>query len=123
MGDCQNASECVSYGGMLTFKPAAADLPKLQAAVTTLKQGNKKVSEGQKETEASKALITEWLKKERGCDVGTLSIGDVVLIDGTVMVEIAAMIKLDANALLASEPSVHQKYTRSVAVRKFKPLI
>jgi hypothetical protein len=108
---------------MQTFKPAGAELESLRESAALIKSCNSIAAKNEKSVEAAKKSIAEWLKTARSVDLATLPVGEIIIIEDAVMIEIASMSKLDAAALLLAEPELHAKFKKDMAVKKFKPLV
>jgi hypothetical protein len=106
-----------------TFKPTGDDETKLREAAKKLKQSNALLAIGKKGADAAKECIEGWLKQERKFDVATLEIGDIVNIEGIVLIEVGKQNKFDEKAFLLAQPSLHEEWKRDMPVRKFKALI
>lgn len=108
---------------MQTFKPNPADKETLQMAGRLLKGGNQKIAEGNKEVEAAKAIVTNWLGGERNCQLETLAIGEMIEIESCFLVEISKQNKFDEKRFLALNPIEHAAYKKDFPVKKFKALV
>jgi hypothetical protein len=109
---------------MQTFKPSPGpELAKLKSVALTLKVANEDMARATKAADAAKDHLVKWLKDNRGVDVPSLPIGELIQIEGVVLVEIAKMNKLDESALLLAEPAIHARWKRDLPVRKFKALV
>ena len=108
---------------MQIFKPSGAELEQLQGHAIKLKEANAVKGKSDKLVEASKAALSKWLLDERKLDIQTLQIGDMVQIEGVVLIEISAMSKFDEKGFLIAQPVLHAEYKKDLLVKKFKPLV
>jgi len=108
---------------MQMFKPAEADLEALQSAAKRLKRGNAMFAIAKKETESAKQTISDWLMAKRETNLETLAIGDMICIEGVVLIEMSSMNKFDESTFLAANPALHEAFKRDIPVKRFKPLV
>jgi hypothetical protein len=105
---------------MKTFK--ANDETLVQAA-KMIKDGNAKLAEGKKQSDAGKAMIEGWLKDARQCDLATLAIGEIVNIESVCLVEIGKQTRFNEKRFAVEQPETFASYREEMAIRKFKPLV
>lgn len=105
---------------MLTFKTTDN---MLKQAAQMIKDGNAKLSEGKKQSDAGKAMIEQWLKDNRQCDISSLPIGELVNIETVCLIEVGKQNRLDQKAMQLEAPELFAKYQREFATVKFKPLV
>ena len=108
---------------MQTFKPNEMELAELKPVVALLKASNGILAEAEKNVKAAKEKICEWLKSKRGVDVGGLAIGDLVHVEGALMIEVSKMCKFDEKDFLLKHPAMHAEFKRDRPVTKYKPLV
>jgi len=108
---------------MQTFKPAGEELKELQLAASILEQANTRLGLAKKEVESCKAKLTDWLATQRKIVLDALPIGEMVMIEGVVLIEIGKMSKFDEKAFLLANPAEHQAFKRDMKVTKFKPIV
>ena len=105
---------------MQTFKTSDT---MLRQAAQMIKDGNAKLTEGKKQSDAGKAMIEQWLKDNRQCDVASLAIGELVNIETVCLIEIGKQNRLDQKAMQLELPEVFAKYQKQFPTIKFKPLV
>lgn len=105
---------------MKTFK---ANDETLKQAATMIKDGNMMLAKGKKQADAGKAMIEQWLKEQRQCDLSTLSIGEIINIETVCLVEIGKQTRLDQATMQLQDPVLFAKYQKEFATVKFKPLV
>lgn len=108
---------------MKTCKPSDGDLEILQGIAATLKAANAKAAEATKAVEAAKEQLAKWLREKRDCEIETLLIGDMVQIEGVVLIEIASQRRFDEKSFQLEEAKLHEQYMKNRPVKKFKPLV
>lgn len=108
---------------MRTFKPNATQRKKLQEVATNLKDANALLAIATKSVEASKKHLAEWLHETHGLGLDTLKIGEMVQIEGVILIEIGSMNKFDEKAFLLADPEQHARFKKDFAVKRFKPLV
>jgi hypothetical protein len=104
---------------MKSFKIDDADLTK---ACANLRKANTTLAEAGKTAEASKTIIRSRLKELRGVDVGTLPIGEIVSVEGLLLVEIGKQNRFDEKQFALDKPALHGEYKKDMPCVKFKPL-
>jgi hypothetical protein len=107
---------------MQTFKPAEADLTKLKGSARSLKEANEVMAEAKKRADAAKEFMADWLKRERGVELETLEVGEILSIDGVALIEIGKQTRFDEGAFSLAEPVLHARFRKEFSVKKFKPL-
>jgi hypothetical protein len=101
----------------------------IRTTAQKLASGNKKQSEGEKESEAAKVATEVFLTEHRGITVKDLKIGDTVIIqDATkgedlIRIQIDSTSRLDGKALQQQEPETAKRFTGVFPKRIFKPLV
>jgi hypothetical protein len=108
---------------MQTFKPSGEELEQLRNAAITLAKANALSAASIKQVEASKKAISEWLKQKRGLELETLPIGELVQIEGVVLIEISKQNKFDEARFMLADPKTYEAYKGDRPVKKFKPLV
>ena len=108
---------------MRKFIPAESELQSLKEKADCLKKFNAVQAETKKTIEATKAFFAKWLKDNRGLDLETLPIGEIVVIEGVVMIEMGKMDKFDEKAFLLEHADLHATFKRPLPVTKYKPLV
>lgn len=116
-------SKTPNQNNMKTFKANEMDAAMLKDAASKLKAANAAIAAANKQVEASKQAIAQWLKDNRDTDIDALTIGEFVQIDGIVMIERAKQNKFDEKAFLLEQPAQHAAYKRDFPMNKFKSLI
>lgn len=104
---------------MKTFK---ANDETLRQAAQMIKDGNAKLAEGKKQTDAGKAMIEQWLKDARQCDISQLPIGEIVNIETVCLVEISKQTRFNEKRFAVECPEQFASYREECPVKKFKPL-
>jgi transcriptional regulator NrdR family protein len=107
---------------MKTFKASEAEVKRLRIVMAQLALANKQAGEAKKSVEAAKADIEKWLKEERELEVASLTIGEMVLIDEVVLIEIGKTARFDEKAFLLREPALHAEFKRDVPRITYKPI-
>lgn len=105
-----------------TCKPSESELTELQAHAKSLAKANAEKAAADKIVDASKDAISKWLLHQRQINIETLEIGEMVLIEKVVLIEIGKQIKFDEKGFLSSEPILHAKWMKPRPVKKFKSL-
>lgn len=105
------------------MKTIKTDDPAVLDAVRNLKAANAMFGEAKKKSEASKEMLARWLKEHRGIELETLAIGEMVQIDGVLLIEISKQNKFDEAAFSLDHPQLHADYHRDKSIKKFKPLV
>lgn len=95
----------------------------LRAAAAALRDANRAQGEANKAIEAAKERLTKWLKEQRDCELATLPIGDIVHVEGIVIIEVGKMSKFDEKRFMLDKPLEHQAYKADMPVRRYKPLV
>lgn len=109
---------------MKTFKVTNEnELAGMIDAAKRLKAANAAIAAANKEVETCKAHIAGWLKDNRGLTLDTLDIGEIVQIDGVVMIERAKQNKFDEKAFAMAQPEVYAANKRDFPMNKFKALV
>lgn len=106
---------------MKSFQPSAADLARLQAAARNISQGNAKATEGEKQSKAGKAVLTDWLMQNRNFDVAAMKPGEFVEIEGVAVIEGGSRPQWDSAAFAAAHPDLVEKFTKTGVPKTFKP--
>lgn len=107
---------------METFKPTGAELALLQSEVLILEAANAALAKAKKQVEQAKENLCRWLSEKRGVSVESLGIGEMVLIEGAVILEIGKMDKLDEPGLRQKQPEIYAQFLKPIKVKKFKAL-
>ena len=55
--------------------------------------------------------------------MGGLAIGDLVHVEGALMIEVSKMCKFDEKDFLLKHPAMHAEFKRDRPVTKYKPLV
>ena len=105
---------------MKTFK---ANDDMLRQAAQMIKDGNAAMASGKKQSDAGKAMIAQWLKDNRQCDIANLPISEIVSIESVCLVEIGKQTRLDQKGMAVESPELFAKYQREFPTVKFKPLV
>lgn len=94
----------------------------LRRAAVRLKKANSINSASEKVAKASKEFLAGWLQKNRNLDLEKLQIGELVHIEGIVLIEIGKQNKFDTEAFSSVQPQTFEKFKRDFPTKKFKPL-
>lgn len=95
----------------------------LTSAAHLIKEGNAMLAQGKKLAEAGKATIEAWLKDNRGVELASEPIGEIINIDGIVIVEIGKQTRFNEKRFAVEKPELHAEYREEMAIKKFKPLL
>lgn len=98
----------------------------LQSAIDAaklLKESNSLLANATKQVEAAKSAIASILKDNREIDIETLNIGEMVLIDGVMLIECSKQNKFDSKSFMLAEPAKFAEFKRDFPTRKYKSLI
>jgi hypothetical protein len=107
---------------MRTVRPDQDDLPNLQGLAKRLKKANGLMAFAIKERDITKAGLSDWLKQKRNIDTEVLAIGEMINIEGVVLLEVAKQNRFDEKGFGAAEPKLHEAYKKEFPMLKFKPL-
>lgn len=105
-----------------TCKPSESELPNLQQLAKSMVEANSQKAKLEKVVEASKEAFVKWLLEQRGVNVEELEIGEMVMIENVVLIEIGKQDRFDEKGFLLSEPTTHAKWMKPRPVKKFKAL-
>jgi hypothetical protein len=105
------------------MKTIKSDEQSLKDAAQMIKDGNAMFGVAKKKTEAGKEIVSRWLKDNRGIDLETLPIGEILNLDGVVLIEIGKQTRFDEARFAQERAEDHAAYMRDNPVRKFKPLV
>jgi hypothetical protein len=105
---------------MQTFKTNNETL--LQAA-QMIKDGNAKLAEGKKQSDAGKAMIETWLADNRQCTLASLPIGELVNIESVCLVEIGKQNRFNEKRFAVEHPETFAAYREEMRLTKYKPLV
>lgn len=108
---------------MTTIKFSGAEHAETRMAVQLLKDANKALSGAKKQADAAKDAITALLLNKRGINLETLEIGDVVSIDGLLLIKVNSQNKFDEKSFMLQNPAQHEAFKKDFAVKRFEPLI
>jgi hypothetical protein len=108
---------------MKTFKPSETEARELRIAAAKLEVANKALGEAKKNAEAAKEQLGKWLKAERELDLATLGIGEMILIEDVVLIEIGKQARFDEKAFLLAEPAKHAEFKKDLPILRYKPII
>lgn len=92
-------------------------------AAMLIKEGNAMLGIAKKQVDAGKATLVTILKEERGIDVSTLAIGEIVNVDKVCLIEIGKQNRLDVATFQLEQPAMYAKYQKEFATLKYKPLV
>ena len=105
---------------MKTFK---ANDETLTQAAKMIREGNAKLAEGKKQSDAGKAMIETWLRDNRQCDIASLPIGELVNIEAVCLVEIGKQTRFNEKRFAVEQPETFASYREEMRVTKYKPLV
>lgn len=108
---------------MTTFKPNEAEMVELKTAAEALKAANEALADAGKTVEAAKAKLGKWLEDNRSLKIETMKVGELVQIDGVVLIERAKQNKFDVKAFEMAQPKMYLGFKRDFPMTKFKPLV
>lgn len=108
---------------MQTVKFNGPDLTEAEIAAKALREANRIISQAQKSADAAKEAITKLLIEKRGINPEILHIGDIVNIEGVLLLEIGKMNKFDEKSFSLKNPETYNAFKRDIPCKKFKPLI
>ena len=94
-------------------------LRELQEAARRLKAANATIAAGNKEKDAAKATISDWLKEHRKIELEQLKIGAGVNLEGVMLIVVDKQRKLDQNALRTEEPVLFARFEKDVPTVKW----
>lgn len=105
------------------MKTIKTDDPAIEQAARSLKSANAMFGEAKKKSEAAKEMITRWLKDNRGVELESMAIGEMVQIEGIILIEVTKQNRFDEAAFSLDHPQLHADYHREKPIKKFKPLV
>lgn len=108
---------------MKTYKPSPQELPGLKDAAGLLKRSNALAAAAAKAVEAAKRQLAKWLKEQRGVELESLVVGDVVQIDNVCLIEVTGQKRFDQASFRLAQPEMFEEWEKETAVKKFKPLL
>jgi hypothetical protein len=108
--------------GVKTCKPAESELPVLQHLSKSMAEANAAKAKADKIVESSKEGLAKWLLEQRDINIETLQIGDMVMIENVVLIEIGKQERFDEKGFLVSEPALHAQWVKPRPVKKFKSI-
>ncbi len=100
----------------------SSQLESLKTVAIDLKEANAAVAAANNKAEACKDYISRWLSINRKINVADLPVGEIVIIEGVCMIEIASQNKFDAKEFLLAHPALHEEFKREFPMRKYKVL-
>jgi hypothetical protein len=95
----------------------------LRQAAQMVKDGNAKLAEGKKQSDAGKAMIETWLKENRDCDLASLPVGEIVNLESVCLVEIGKQTRFNEKRFAVEHPELFASYREEMPVKRFKPLV
>ncbi len=105
---------------MLTFK---INDPALLQAAKILKAANAMAAQSKKEIETAKAIIAQRLQALRQVNISQLPIGDMISIEGILLIEIGKQNRFDVDKFQVDNGALYAKYKKDFATVKIKSLV
>jgi hypothetical protein len=104
---------------MKTFR---TDDERLPAWARDLREANAQLAVARKVVEVAKENFTRWLAENRDVDVRTLPAGEMICIEGVLLVEVRSQNRFDEAGFAAAQPELYAAHKRLVPTVMFKPL-
>jgi hypothetical protein len=108
---------------MKTVRLTGAVLESAVNAAKLLKLNNSLLADATKQVETAKKAIAEILKDYRGIEVETLPIGEMVMIEGVLLLKINSQNKFDSKQFALDNPVEFAKYKKDFATKRFDSLV
>lgn len=97
--------------------------PELVKAAKMLRTANAMLAEAKKIADSAKENIKRILKDERGIDVTTLHIGEIVSVDKVLLIEIGKQCRFDESGFQLVQPDMYAKWKKDFPTVKIKSLV
>lgn len=94
----------------------------LEKACADLKTANATLAEAKKRADNAKAVIESRLAELRGIKLDSLSIGELVSVEGVLLLEIGKQTRFDEASFQVTHAELYQNFRKEFATKKFKVL-